>query len=134
MGGLPVFLYGGPIFWSLYRWLSMLTAVLKLTISSSSTLLPAHASNVFSARHWLRALSGNEASGTSRCFACMRTRYLCAASIYCISNRAPKRLSNSFINQGLQVQPFQKPIRNSVYVLGFFTAQGARKHKNVGEG
>lgn len=94
----------------------------------------AHASNVFSAWHWLHALIGNEASGTRRCFTCMRTQYLGAASIYSISNRAPEGLSNSFINQGLQLQPFQKPIRNSVYVLGFFTAQGARKHKNMGEG
>lgn len=94
----------------------------------------AHAPNGFSAWQWLHALSGNEDSGAGRCFTCMRTRYLCAASIYSISNSAPRRLSNSFINQGLQVQPFQKPIRNSVYVLGFFTAQGARKHKNVGEG
>lgn len=78
----------------------------------------AHASKIFSAWHWLQALSGNEASGTNRYFACMRTRYLCAASIYSISNRAPKGLSNSFINQGLQVQPAQKPIRNSVYVWG----------------
>lgn len=94
----------------------------------------AHAPDVFSAWQWLHVLSENEASGTGRCFTCMRTQYLCAASLYSISNRAPKRLSNSFINQGLQVQPFQKPIRNSVYVLGFFAAQGARKDKNVGEG
>lgn len=107
----------------------------NLTLFSFATCRnKALACNVFSAWHWLQALSGNEASGTSRCFTCMRTQYLCAASIYGSSNRVPKRLCNSFINQGLQLQPFQKPIRNSVYILEFFTAQGARKHKNVGEG
>lgn len=70
----------------------------------------------------------------SRCFTCMRTLHLSAASIYCISNRAPKRLNNSFINQGLQVQLFLQPVVNSIYGLGSFAAWGVRKHKNEGEG
>lgn len=94
----------------------------------------AHACNVSSAQPRLQTLSGNEASGTEQ----MLYMHEDAASICCLHllhlNRAPKRLSNSFINQGLQVQLFLQPIRNSVYDLGSFTAQGMKKHKNVWEG
>lgn len=58
----------------------------------------------------LQPLSENEALGMEQ----MLYMHEDAASIYYISSRAPKRLNNSFINQGLQVQLFLQPIRNSV--------------------
>lgn len=124
--------------WSLYPWFAILTALLKLTISNSSTFLPAVIRHMLvmylqlspDCKLWV----GMKLRRQSRCFTCMRTLHLSAASIYCISDRAPKRLSNSFINQGLQVQLFLQPIKNSVYGLRSFAAQGVKKHKNAAEG
>lgn len=74
---------------------------------------------------WLQPLSENEALGMEQMLY-MRED---AASIYYISNRAPKRLNNSFINQGLQVQLFLQPIRKK-----FIVGLGALcLHKNMGE-
>lgn len=93
----------------------------------------AHAYNIYSTSQWLQAeWEWSFRDRQSRCFTCMRTLHLSAASIYCISNGAPKRPSNSFINQRLQVQLFLHPIRNSEYGLGSFTAWGVRKHKKGG--
>lgn len=131
-------LYGGSFCWSLYPWFAMLTALSKLTISNSSTLFPEVIRHMLvmylqlspSCNLWV----GMKLQGQSRCFTCMRMLCLSSAFIYCISNRAPKRLSNSFINQRLQIQLFLQPIRNWAYGLGPFPARGVKKHKNAGEG
>lgn len=116
----------GPFCWSLYTWFSVLTALLKLTNSNSSTLLPA----VISPMLAMQDLSGNEVSGTEQ----MLYMHEDAVSISCISNRAPKRLNNSFINHGLQVQLFLQSIRNSAYGVGPFACTSGEKAQKCGGG
>lgn len=77
--GWPIcLLHGGSFCQSLYPWCATLAALLKRTISSSSTLLPAVIRHMLvtclqfspSCKLW----GGMKLQGQSRCFTCMRRR------------------------------------------------------------